>query len=42
MKYYYYEFADGYYCYYCGKPSRVDLAAEIKKHGKILNIKEVR
>ena len=40
MKTYYYEFADGYYCYYCGKPSIVDIRAEERKHGKVVKIKE--
>ena len=39
MKTYYYEYEDGYYCYYCGKPSAVDIKAEERKHGKVVRVK---
>lgn len=39
---FYYEFEDGYWCYFCGKPSQVDLAAEIRQHGKVVSSKVVR
>ena len=35
-KTYYYQFADGYYCYYAGRPSKEDLAWEVRQHGAIV------
>lgn len=36
MRTFYYEFADGYYCYTVGRMSRSDVAWEVRKHGKLL------
>lgn len=38
MKTYYYEFQDGYFCYYAGKPSKIDLNTEIRQHGKVVMV----
>ena len=41
MRTFYYEFADGYVCFVCGRMSRSELAWEIHQHGKIITEKVV-
>ena len=41
MKTLYYEFADGYFCYYSGEPDKNDIKWEERKHGKVIKIKVV-
>ena len=36
MNGYYYEFEDGYFCWYCGKLKGLERKVEIKYHGKII------
>ena len=36
MRTYYYEFADGYYCYTVGKMAKCEVAWEIRRHGKLV------
>ncbi len=38
MKTYRYDFQDGFFCYYAGKPSKIDLYDDIQKHGKVVKI----
>ena len=38
MKIHKYIFADGYFCYICGKLDRIELKHEIIKHGKIISM----
>lgn len=38
MMTYKYVFADGYFCYTCGKFSRIDLHNEIKVHGEVISV----
>jgi hypothetical protein len=38
MKNYQYIFEDGYFCYSCGRLSRIDLHNEEVKHGKVISI----
>lgn len=38
MKTYRYDFLDGYFCWFAGKPSRIDLYNEIRQHGKVVKI----
>lgn len=41
MTTWYYEFADGYFCWITGKMDKGEKAWEIRKHGKILVEKKV-
>ena len=36
MRTYYYEFADGYYCYTVGQMSKTELAWEKQRHGAVV------
>lgn len=36
MTFYFYRFADGYYCYTAGKLNRIEKAQHRRQHGKIL------
>ena len=36
MTSYYYQFADGYFCWVAGRLSKADKACEIRKHGAIV------
>ena len=38
MKTYFFQFQDGYFCYFAGKPSKLDLDNEIRKHGKVVKM----
>jgi hypothetical protein len=38
MKIHKYIFADGYFCYICGKLDRIELKHEIIKHGKVISM----
>jgi hypothetical protein len=38
MKTYKYIFADGYFCYTCGKMDRIELKHEIIRHGKVISM----
>ena len=35
MRTFYYEFADGYFCFTSGRLSHNDKVAEVRKHGSI-------
>lgn len=37
-KYYFYQFEDGYFCYYAGKMTKCELNHEIAKHGKVVRM----
>ena len=39
MKWYFYRFADGYYCWYRGKISAIEKRNEIEAHGAIVETK---
>lgn len=39
MRTYLYVFEDGYYCYTVGQMTKVDLAWEKQKHGKLVEMK---
>ena len=39
MRTFYYEFADGYFCYNAGRMSREDIVWEERKHGKLVSQK---
>ena len=39
-KCYYYQFEDGYFCYYAGKMTKCELDHEVVKHGKVVRIVE--
>ena len=38
MTVYKYVFEDGYFCYTCGKLSRIELKHEIVKHGEVISM----
>lgn len=38
MKTYKYIFADGYFCYTCGKMDRIELKHETVRHGKVISM----
>lgn len=42
MTNYKYIFEDGYFCYTCGRLSRIDLKHETDNHGKVVSITVVR
>jgi len=37
---YFYQFEDGYYCYYVGNLTKSELVSAIKKHGEVVRIIE--
>lgn len=39
MKWYFYKFADGYFCWYAGRLSGIEKRNEIQTHGAIVETK---
>lgn len=42
IRYFKYTFSDGYTCIYAGKMDKVEMLASEKKHGKVVNIIQLR